>query len=55
MKKNQYIAPSVEIHTLEAENMMVLSATRNPADKDNEVLTNERDDEYSDIWELFKD
>lgn len=55
MKKNQYIAPSVEIHTLEAENMMALSASRNPADKDYEVLTNGRDDEYSDIWDLFKD
>ena len=55
MKKNQYIAPSVEVHALEAENMMALSTSRNPANKDYNVLTNERDDDYSDIWDISFD
>ena len=53
MKKNQYIAPSVEVHALEAENMMAasdISVYNSSARKDCDVLTNERDGAFTDIW-----
>lgn len=52
MKK--YIAPSMEVHQLEAENMLALSAVETPTDKKYDVLSNRYEEDFSatetDFW-----
>lgn len=48
MKKNKYMAPEVEIHNVELENMIALSMVNGDASQDGEVLNIE--DNSWDIW-----
>lgn len=48
--KKQYIAPLVEIHVYEAENMLALSSFDQAASKDYNVLSREEEDIPTDFW-----
>lgn len=51
MDKNKYIPPTIEVRILESENMIALSVYRTPAKEEYEVLTNKRDEIFTDIWD----
>lgn len=51
MKKNQYIRPEMEIHAVAPQTMLALSAPKfGEADPDIDVLVNERDGKFTDVW-----
>lgn len=50
MEKKQYICPELYVHDMDVQTMMALSYTGQAADPDEDVLVNEREDKYSDIW-----
>lgn len=50
MKKNQYIRPEMEIHAVASQTMLALSTIPGEADPTIDVLANEHDEKFTDIW-----